>query len=228
MTFSIAARCAETGMLGVAVSSSSPAVAARCAYVRAGTGAVLSQNITDPRLGVRLLDLMGLGATAQDAVSIVRRTAAQVQYRQLLAVDAAGTAAVFSGSEALGNRGEATGPGVASGGNLLADEKIPQIIVDAFLESEGHLGGRLLSAMQAAVDAGGEAGPIHSAGMKLVHEVPWPVADLRVDWTEGCPVKELQALWRLYEPQLDAYVTRALTPGAAPSYGVPGDNTNLR
>ena len=109
MTFSIAARCAETGMLGVAVSSSSPAVAARCAYVRAGTGAVLSQNITDPRLGVRLLDLMGLGATAEDAVLIVRRTAAQVQYRQLLAVDAAGTAAVFSGSKALGNRGEATG-----------------------------------------------------------------------------------------------------------------------
>ena len=113
MTFSIAARCAETGMFGVAVSSSSPAVAARCAYVRAGVGAVLSQNITDPRLGVRLLDLMGLGATAEDAVSIVRGSAAHVEYRQLLAVDAAGPAAVFSGSEALGNRGEATGPGVA-------------------------------------------------------------------------------------------------------------------
>ena len=62
---------------------------------------------------------MGVGATAQDAVSIVRKTAADVQYRQLLAVDATGQAAVFSGSEALGNRGEATGPGVASGGNLL-------------------------------------------------------------------------------------------------------------
>ena len=223
MTFSIAARCPETGMFGVAVSSSSPAVAARCAYARAGVGAVLSQNITDPRLGERLLDLLELGATADEAVAIVQGTAENVQFRQLLAVDSAGRAAVFSGSEALGNRGDATGAGVASGGNLLADAAIPQIIVEAFLASEGHLGDRLLAAMQAAVAAGGEAGPIHSAGMKLVQEVPWPVADLRVDWTDGCPITELAALWELYKPQLEAYVTRALSPTAAPSYGVPGD-----
>ena len=74
--------------------------------------------------------------------------------------------------------------------------------------------------MQAALDAGGEAGPIHSAGMKLVREVAWPVADLRVDWTEGDPIAELGALWKLYAPQLDAYVTRALDPRQAPSYGV--------
>ena len=72
MTFSIAARCAETGMLGIAVSSSSPAVAARCAYARAQIGAVGSQNITDPTLGPRLLDLMALGATAPEAARIVR------------------------------------------------------------------------------------------------------------------------------------------------------------
>ena len=58
MTFSIVARCADTGMFGVAVSSSSPAVAARCAYARAGVGAVASQNVTDPRLGPQGLDLM--------------------------------------------------------------------------------------------------------------------------------------------------------------------------
>lgn len=59
--------------------------------------------------------------------------------------------------------------------------------------------------------------------MKLVREVDWPVADLRIDWTEGDPIAELAALWTLYAPQLDAYVTRALDPSAAPSYGVPGD-----
>ncbi|PKP74850.1 MAG: DUF1028 domain-containing protein, partial [Alphaproteobacteria bacterium HGW-Alphaproteobacteria-6] len=58
MTFSLVARCAETGMFGVAISSSSPAVAARCAHARAGVGAVASQNVTDPRLGPRILDLM--------------------------------------------------------------------------------------------------------------------------------------------------------------------------
>ena len=96
-------------------------------------------------------------------------------------------------------------------------------MVAAFAASTGHLGDRLLVAMQAALDAGGEAGPIHSAGMKLVREVAWPVADLRVDWTEGDPIAELAALWKLYAPQLDAYVTRAIDPRQAPSYGVPGD-----
>src|SRR5262249_8989777 len=90
MTFSIAARCARTGMLGIAVSSSSPAVAARCAYARAQVGAVGSQNITDPTLGPKLLDLIALGATAADAVRIVSGSAPYIAYRQLVAVDAAG------------------------------------------------------------------------------------------------------------------------------------------
>lgn len=224
MTFSIAARCADTGMFGVAVSSSSPAVAARCAHVRNGVGAALSQNITDPRLGERILDLMALGASAANAVRVVSETSPHIQYRQLLAVDGAGRAAVFSGSHALGKVGEASGPDVASGGNLLAADTIPQTIVEAFLASEGHLADRLLAAMQAAVDAGGEAGPVHSAGMKLAADAAsWPVVDLRVDWTEGCPIGELARIWKIYAPQLDDYVTRAIDPSKAPSYGVPGD-----
>ncbi len=223
MTFSIAAHCPDSGMFGVAVSSSSPAVAARCAFVRPRTGAVLSQNVTDPRLGTRLLDLLSGGASAEDAIATVARTAEHVTYRQLIAVDRRGGSAVYSGSHALGIVGEARGRGVASGGNLLADKSIPQVIIDAFLASSGHLAARLLAAMQAAVEAGGEAGPIHSAGLSVVGEVDWPIADLRVDWTEQCPVAELTKLWELYEPQLEAYVTRALDPSAAPSYGVPGD-----
>lgn len=63
MTFSLVARCAETGMFGVAISSSSPAVAARCSFARAGVGAVASQNVTDPSLGPLALDLMEQGLT---------------------------------------------------------------------------------------------------------------------------------------------------------------------
>ncbi len=223
MTFSIAARCSETGMFGVAVSSSSPAVAARCAYARAGVGAVLSQNITDPRLGERILGLMALGAGARQAIDVVCSASDHIQYRQLIAVDAKGGSHVFSGENALGNRGEAMALNVASGGNLLATDEVPRILVDAFQASRGHLADRLLASMQAAVDAGGEEGPIHSAGMKIVDSVPWPVADLRVDWTENCPIAELTSLWQVYAPQLDAYVTRAQNPSDAPSYGVPGD-----
>jgi uncharacterized Ntn-hydrolase superfamily protein len=223
MTFSLVARCARTGMFGVAVSSSSPAVAARCAYARAGVGAIASQNITDPTLGTRGLDLMALGASAPEAVAVLKATGAHIAYRQVLAVDAAGRTAIHSGAMVLGTWAEASAPNVASGGNLLADRGVPQAMVDGFLTSTGHLGDRLIAAMRAAIAAGGEAGPVHSAGMRLVDKVPWPVADLRIDWTEDCPIEALAGLWEIYKPQLDAYVTRALDPTAAPSYGVPGD-----
>jgi uncharacterized Ntn-hydrolase superfamily protein len=222
MTFSIAARCARTGMFGVAVSSSSPAVAARCAHARAGVGAVASQNITDPSLGSRALDLMRLGASASQAIEALRSSTDYMQYRQLLVVDARGQSAIHTGADALGVRSEARDENVACGGNLLADTGVPAAMVAAFLASEGHLGERLLVAMRAALKAG-EAGPVHSAGLQLVDKVSWPVADLRVDWTEGCPITEISAIWDIYKLQLDAYVTRALNPEAAPSYGVPGD-----
>ncbi|MGQ4273910.1 DUF1028 domain-containing protein [Terrihabitans sp. B22-R8] len=223
MTFSIAARCSETGMLGVAVASSSPAVAARCAHARAGVGAVLSQNVTDPSLGPAALDLMALGADASQAIAALAASRPHMEFRQVLAVDAAGRSAIHSGPKALGTFSDARAENVACGGNLLADERVPQIMVDAFLASTGHLGDRLLIAMKAALEAGGEAGPVHSAGLKIVDKVSWPIADLRVDWTENCPITELSSLWALYRPQLNDYVTRALDPSAAPSYGVPGD-----
>ena len=224
MTFSIVARCQETGMFGVAVSSSSPAVAARCAHAAAGVGAISSQNVTDPSLGTRGLELMARGATANQAIAILTATGHHIEYRQVLAVDAGGDTAIYSGPNALGTFSEAKAADVACGGNLLDNSEVPQAMVDAFLSSSGHLGDRLVEVMRAALSAGGEAGPVHSAGMKLVREVAWPVADLRVDWTQDCPIEELAALWAVYKPQLEDYVTRALDPTAAPSYGVPGDD----
>ncbi|MGN6766835.1 MAG: DUF1028 domain-containing protein [Rhizobiaceae bacterium] len=223
MTFSIVARCARTGMFGVAVSSSSPAVAARCAYARAGVGAIASQNVTDPTLGMRGLELMALGASAAEAVAVLKRTGAHIEYRQVLAVDAAGVSAIHSGPKALGIWAEARAENVACGGNLLANDSVPKAMVDAFLSAEGNLGDRMIATMRAALRVGGEAGPVRSAGMKLVRDVSWPVADLRCDWSEGCPIEDLAWLWELYKPQLDAYVTRAINPSEAPSYGVPGD-----
>jgi uncharacterized Ntn-hydrolase superfamily protein len=223
MTFSLVARCAETGMFGVAISSSSPAVAARCSYARAGVGAVASQNITDPTLGPLALDLMQAGATAAQAIARIKAESAFIDYRQVLVIDAAGGTAIHSGPNALGIWAEAQGRDVASGGNLLANSGVPQAIVAGFESSSGHLGDRLIAAMRAGVAAGGEAGPVHSAGLRLVDKVSWPVADLRCDWTEDCPIEALASLWDIYKPQLAAYVQRALDPRAAPSYGVPGD-----
>jgi uncharacterized Ntn-hydrolase superfamily protein len=223
MTFSIVARCSRTGMFGVAISSSSPAVAARCSYAQAGVGAVASQNVTDPSLGPRALELLARGATAAEAIAIVMGTAAYGEYRQLLAVDANGLSAIYSGSKALGIWAEAREQNVACGGNLLANDKVPGAMVDSFLASRGDLGDRLITAMRAAIKAGGEAGPVRSSGMKLVRDVSWPVADLRCDWTENCPIEQLAQLWEIYKPQLESYVTRAINPSDAPSFGVSGD-----
>ncbi len=223
MTFSLVARCARTGMFGVAISSSSPAVAARCAYARAGVGAVASQNVTDPTLGPLALDLMEGGMRATDAIAEVRRRGKFIEYRQVLAVDRDGETAIHSGPNSLGIWTQAQARDVASGGNLLANDGVPQAIVDGFLASTGHLGDRLIAAMRAGLAAGGEAGPVHSAGMKIVDKVSWPVADLRCDWTEDCPIETVATAWEVYKPQLDAYIQRALDPRQAPSYGVPGD-----
>ena len=223
MTFSLVARCKRTGMFGMAISSSSPAVAARCAFARAGVGAVASQNVTDPSLGPKTLDLMEQGLSAPEAVARIKAEAPHIAYRQVLAIDTQGRTAIHSGTEVLGHWNEAQGVDVASGGNLLDNADVPATIVAAFEAATGHLGDRLISAMGAGLAAGGEAGPVHSAGLLIVDTQSWPVAELRCDWTEGCPIAAIATAWDVYKPQLDDYVRRALDPSSAPSYGVPGD-----
>lgn len=222
MTFSLVARCAETGQVGMAISSSSPAVAARCVHVRAGVGAVASQNITDPALGPMVLDRLEAGMGAYAALEAVTAGRAFVEYRQLLVVDGSGATAVHSGAQVLGVWGEARGSGCAAGGNLLANPDIPGAMVRAFEAVTGHLGERLMQALEAGLAAGGEAGPVRSAGLMVADRLAWPLIDLRIDWAED-PIGMLRAAWGVYAPQMQAYVQRAENPTSAPSYGVPGD-----
>ena len=223
MTFSIVARCKDTGMFGIAISSSSPAVAARCSWARAGVGAVATQNITDPSLGMRGLDAMSAGLSAERALRQLEKTSSHINYRQLLAVDSHGNTCIYSGTEALGIVAESNVEDAASAGNLLDNDTIPEVMIRKFQSTEGHLGDRLIGALQAAVDAGGEAGPVHSAGLLLVDQVSWPVAELRCDWLEhDCPISNVANAWSVYKPQLADYLQRALDPTQAPGYGVPG------
>jgi uncharacterized Ntn-hydrolase superfamily protein len=222
MTFSIVARCARTGQFGMAISSSSPAVAARCAHVRAGVGAVASQNITDPALGPLVLDALATRRTAQGALAVVTENRPHIDYRQLVVVDRAGNTAVYSGSFILGIHGHSTGRDCAAAGNLLAAPHIPKAMTAAFEAAEGHLGERLMQALEAGRDHGGEAGPVHSAGLKVADRLSWPLVDLRIDWSDD-PIGMLRTAWNVYAPQMAAYVQRAEDPTQAPSYGVPGD-----
>ncbi len=223
MTFSLVARCAKTGMFGMAISSSSPAVAARCSHTRAGIGAVASQNVTDPGLGPKVLDLLQEGLSATEAIAAVTANTRYIEYRQLLAVDRNGHTAIHSGNQLLGIWGSAQSDNVAAGGNLLANNSVPQVLVDSFRATKGHLGDRLMAAMKAGLAAGGEAGPVHSAGLKIVDRLSWPIVDLRCDWTADCPIEAIDKAWAIYKPQIAAYVQRAENPTQAPAYGVPGD-----
>jgi uncharacterized Ntn-hydrolase superfamily protein len=223
MTLSLVARSADARYFGMVIASSSPAVAARCAHARADVGVVATQNITDPALGPRLLDALQRGDSAQAALDTVVGAIPHAAYRQLLVLGRTGPPAVHSGARALGMVGMARGQACAAAGNLLADVAVPSAMVQAFEAAGGEFASRLLTALKAGAARGGEAGPLRSAGLLVVRDLSWPLVDLRVDWNEMDPVGALGRLWAVYAPQVEDYVRRALDPGAAPSFGVPGN-----
>lgn len=222
MTFSIIARCPDSGQFGAAVASSSPAVAARCIRGLSGIGAAASQNITDPDLGPAALSLMQQGQAPEQALQILQERPF-IEYRQLMAIDANNPPAVFTGAKALGSLASAVGAHAACAGNMLASQDVPAAMLRVFESAPGCLAERLMQAMLAGQAAGGEEGPVHSAGLLVYGSKQWPVVDLRMDWVEHDPVGALYAAWKVYEPQVQAYITRAEDPRAAPSFGVPGD-----
>lgn len=223
MTFSLVARDPNTGAFGMVISSSSPAVAARCTNLRAGVGAASSQNVTNPALGARVLDLLAAGADAETAVQQAAAEDAYPQFRQLTAVDVAGRAAVFSGEQSLGVHTARIGDGAVAAGNLLASERTIEELLAGFARSQAtSFEERLLAGLQAALAAGGEAGPVRSCGLAVVEAEPFRVTDLRVDDRDQ-PISELARLLEHWLPQKEAYRVRAANPTQAPSYGVPGD-----
>ncbi|RJF91806.1 DUF1028 domain-containing protein [Noviherbaspirillum saxi] len=224
MTFSLTAYCPETRMVGVAITTSSICVGSRCPWVRAGAGAVATQNVTLPSLGPDILDRLEAGMGPADALADALRGREFNGYRQVVVVDTQGRSAHFTGTEILGTNAVATGDGCIAAGNLLSTVEVPQAMAGAFAAAKGeHLAERLLRGLAAGVAAGGEVGPVHSAALLVASDLAWPLVNLRVDWEDEEPVTRLRTLWDMYRPQMNDYVARALNPPAAPSYGVPGD-----
>jgi uncharacterized Ntn-hydrolase superfamily protein len=224
MTFSLVGRCARSGMVGVAVATSSIAVGARCPHVRSRTGAVATQNITDPALGPLVLDHIASGVDAATAITRALAERPHPSFRQLAVVDRHGQTAHFTGERVLGRHAVATGLGVVAAGNLLASEAVPKAMAECFAaHHEDHLAERLLKALEAGLAAGGEEGPVHSAALLVADIEPFALVDLRVDWADAAPLGSLRRLWSDYRPQMQAYLLRAVDPLQAPSYGVPGD-----
>lgn len=216
MTFSITARCARSKMFGVAVSSSSIAVAARCAFVRAGVGAVATQNVTDPRLGPKGLEFMADGMSAPDALEAILSEHRDAPYRQLALVDREGRTANHSGGRCYPTVAVISGEGAVAAGNLLANLEVPRAMMDAFAAAaDAHLAERLLVALKAGLAAGGETEPVRSAGLVVADREAWPMVDLRIDWSEGDPIAELHGLWQAWQPRMADYVLRGVDPSAS-------------
>jgi uncharacterized Ntn-hydrolase superfamily protein len=212
MTYSLAGRCARTGMLGAVVTTSSIAVGARCQHAAAGIGAVLTQHTTDPRLGPLGLELLRRGYTARDTVAALAAATPRPDWRQLAVIDAAGNTASHTGASCKIEKAEAHGLDCVALGNIVRSAEVPAAMVRAFqAEPEQPLAARLIAALKAGDAAGGEFKPVISTALVVVDKQWFPYVDLRVD-SDPDPIATLARLWHEYEPVADSYVARAVDP----------------
>jgi uncharacterized Ntn-hydrolase superfamily protein len=216
MTFSIAGRCAKTGMLGAVVTTSAMAVGSRCAWAEANVGAVLTQHRTDPRLGPKILQRLKAGSSPEAILRDLEETDPDLQWRQLAVIDATGKSAFFNGAKILSVSKGKVGRNCVAAGNILRSTAVVDAMISSFEENEAQpLAERLVRAIEAGDAAGGELKQLKSAGLLVVHRESFPFVDLRVDLNSQ-PLVELRFLWELYQPTADNYVVRALDPDKAP------------
>jgi uncharacterized Ntn-hydrolase superfamily protein len=212
MTFSLVGRCARTGMLGAAVTTSSIAVGSRCPHVAAGVGAALTQHRTDPRLGPLAIELLSRGFSAEEAMQAIVAATPHRDWRQLAIIDARGRTAFYSGANVRAERGEVRGQDCVAIANIVRTVEVPKAMVRAFeADPNAPLAKRLIAALAVGDAAGGEFQPVTSAAVLVAHKESFPFVDLRVD-DHKTPIAELARLWTAYEPEADAYVVRAVEP----------------
>ena len=216
MTFAIAARCAESGRLGVAISTRALGVTARCPFIAPGVGLVVTMARTDPRLGPLGINLLKLGYSARRALDEVAASDPHVEWRQLCAIDRDGNAVARTGSLNKTWSGAVTEKNLVAMGNNLKSEKTAGDMAKAWRAgSKLAFAGRLLAALEAGRDAGGQNGGQNSAGLVIYDREIYPYYDLRVDAHDE-PVGELRRVFELYAPLADYYYGR---PGDPETYG---------
>jgi uncharacterized Ntn-hydrolase superfamily protein len=201
-TFSIAARCPRTGMLGVAISTAVPAVGSLAVYVKANTGAVASQAWINPYLGIDSISLLSSGLSATATVEQVIGADPGYEHRQLAVVDANGAVSAFTGSACPTWSGHIEGNGFSIQGNLLSSGTVIEDMARTAQNTEHlDLPERLMRVLEAGQAAGGDRRGKQSAAVKIVHREEYPWVDLRVD-EHAEPVAELRRVFELAKVQL--------------------------
>ena len=221
-TFSIAARCARTNMLGAAVSTAVPGVGALCPFVRPGVGAVCTQSWVNPYLGIDGVRLMGEGRSAMQVLDQLIAADPGRDVRQLGMVDRDGGSAAWSGKDCTQWFGHLTGRDFAVQGNMLVGEKTIQAMADAFVGSAAlDLPERLVVVLEAGQAAGGDKRGRQSAALVVHDKEEYPYLSIRVD-EHRHPSAELRRIFEVARQQLLPFITgmptRANPHGSLPRH----------
>ena len=217
-TFTILARCPRSGALGIGIATYSLGVGGYCPSIAAGAGVLSSQALADPRLrpvGMRLLEA---GRSASEALKGIQDYDQYIEYRQIGIVDSQGRVAVHTGPKTWDWAGHETGDQYVAMGNKLSGGQVVEAMVRDFESSESKvLEERLLRAIEAGRDAGGQLEGQRSAALIIYHEESYPWMDLRVDAHDE-PVGELRRVYEVYRPMAPYYYElRPKDPGNTPT-----------
>ena len=211
MTFTIVGRCKRSGHVGICMATSSPAVGNRCSFI-SRDGAVAAQAIAEPRLGAFGLRLLEGGRSPQKVISELTSSDDWPGKRQFGIVDRDGRSAAFTGDGNMHWAGHIAGENFVAMGNVLAGPQVVEAIAEAFHENEGdELEERLVRAIEAGRDAGGQEEGQTSASLLSFGQEVFSRCDLRVDISEE-PVKELRRIFDWYKPLLPYFEERARNP----------------
>ena len=197
MTFSIVARCPKTLALGVCVSTAVPAVGSVVPHVEAEVGAVATQGQTSVLYGINGLKLLKMGFSPQTALDAMLKEDSKREKRQVAIIDKDGRTAAFTGKETLEWKGHLVGEDYVVAGNALVGAQVIEAMAQTFENSKDDLAERLLKALEAGQEAGGDRRGKASAALFVVDKKPLPTrpfVDLRVDEHPN-PVAELRRVW---------------------------------
>ena len=214
MTFSIIARCPRTGMFGIGIATRPMAIGAKCPFLKADIGGLVVQANGDPRLGPLGLRLLEMGYSAEKVLAEIAASdgPANMPWRQIAVVDKDGRTAAHTGTSNEDWKGHVIGSGFVALGNRLTSERTATAMAEAFKASEKEeLAERLVRALEAGRDAGGQIAGQHSAALLVVNKKSYAWVDLRADEHDE-PIGELRRLYTLYIPLIPYYDTRPSNP----------------
>jgi uncharacterized Ntn-hydrolase superfamily protein len=214
MTFSIIGRCERTGMTGMAIATRPMAIGAKCPFIRPHIGGLVVQANGDPRLGALGLKLLDMGYSAPKVLQelIDSDGPDRIEWRQIAVVDKDGRSAAHTGSNNEEWRGHVAKRNYVACGNRLANERVCAAMGEAFEKTERlELADRVLTALEAARDAGGQVAGQYSAALLVYHQRSYAWVDLRAD-EHNEPVGELRRLYKLYVPLMTYYNERPNNP----------------